>query len=112
MNHRPETLELLKHLATCRDHDAVKAGFRRQWGVRDFDKVTFNLPIPCFDSKFELHREITAVAPKAEKIAANVELPENIKLQRGRGLVRNALLEDGVAGEIEGLVARLLDGEI
>ena len=84
---------------------------RGQWGARHFDKVMFNLPIPRFDSKIELHREITAAAAKAEKIAAEVELPENAKFQRARGLVRKALIDDGVAGAIDELVVRLLDGE-
>jgi hypothetical protein len=84
---------------------------RGQWGARDFDKVVFNLPIPRFDSKIELHRNLAAAAAKAERIASAVELPENVKFQRARGLIRNALVEDGVAGEIDELLVRLLDGE-
>ena len=84
---------------------------RGQWGARHFDKVMFNLPIPRFDSKIKLHSEIAAAAAKAEKIAAVTALPENVKFQRARGLIRNALIEDGVAGEIDDLVVRLLDGE-
>jgi hypothetical protein len=84
---------------------------RGQWGARDFDKVVFNLPIPRFDSKIALHGEIAAAAAKAEKIAGAVALPENVKFQRARGLVRNALIDDGVAGAIDELVVRLLDGE-
>jgi hypothetical protein len=85
---------------------------RGQWGARDFDKVVFNLPIPRFDSKTALHGAISAAAAKAEKIAAVVELPESVKFQRARALVRTALKEVGVADEIDELVARLLDGEI
>jgi hypothetical protein len=84
---------------------------RGQWGARDFDKVVFNLPIPRFDTKIELHRDLAAAAAKAEKIASTFELPENIKFQRARGLVRNALVADGVAATIDDLVERLLDGD-
>ena len=60
---------------------------------------------------FEVHRDLAAAAAKAEKIANAIELPENVKFQRARGLVRDALIEDGVAGAIDELVVRLLDGE-
>jgi predicted RNA methylase len=95
---------------TARARAAPKQA-RGQWGARHFDKVMFNLPIPRFDSKIELHREIAAAAARAEKIAASVELPENVKFQRARGLVRSALKDNGIANTIDGLVARLLDGE-
>ena len=71
----------------------------------------FNLPIPRFDPRIELHGEIAAAAARAEKIAATVELPENVKFQRARGLVRSALKENGISATIDELVARLLDGE-
>ncbi|MGO9006821.1 MAG: hypothetical protein ACLQIQ_01750 [Beijerinckiaceae bacterium] len=83
---------------------------RGQWGARDFDKVMFNLPIPRFDAKNSLHREIAEAAREAEDIAAAVPLPENVKFQRARGLVRTALSEASVAQMIDALVARLLDG--
>jgi hypothetical protein len=85
---------------------------RGQWGARHFDKVMFNLPIPRFDQKVDLHLELAAAAARAEKVAAEVALPEGCKFQRARGLVRKALKEVGVADEIDELVARLLDGEI
>ena len=95
---------------TARARAAPKQA-RGQWGARHFDKVMFNLPIPRFDSKIELHREIAAAAARAEKIAAAVELPNDVKFQRARGLVRSALKENGIAEAIDELVARLLDGE-
>lgn len=36
-------------------------------------------------------------------------LPENVKFQRARGLVRTALTDAGVGERIDALVARLLD---
>ncbi len=84
---------------------------RGQWGARDFDKVIFNLPIPRFDTKIKLHRDLAAAAEKAEEIAAAVALPEGVKFQRARAMVRAALIEAGLSQEIDALVARLLDGD-
>ncbi|MBO0732855.1 MAG: hypothetical protein J2P49_00755, partial [Methylocapsa sp.] len=80
-----------------------------QWGARDFDKVMFNLPIPRFDAKNRLHNAIANAAREAEKIAAAAALPQNIKFQRARGLIRAALKDAGIAQKIDALVARLLD---
>ena len=84
---------------------------RGQFGARHFDKVMFNLPIPRFDAAKPLHNSIVEVAREAESIAASVVLPENIKFQRARGLIRTALTDAGVAQKIDRLVARLLDGK-
>jgi hypothetical protein len=83
---------------------------RGRWGARDFDKVAFNLPIARFDPKIKLHRDLTAVAEEAEKIAAAVGLPQGVKFQRAWKMVRDALADDGVSVRIDALVARLLDG--
>ncbi|HVH75253.1 MAG TPA: N-6 DNA methylase [Stellaceae bacterium] len=83
---------------------------RGQWGARDFDKVTFNLPIPRFDRANRLHGALAEAAAEAERFAAAVELPENVRFQRARQLVRAALSEAGLARRIDALVARLLDG--
>ncbi|MGH6813471.1 MAG: N-6 DNA methylase, partial [Methylocella sp.] len=83
---------------------------RGQWGARDFDKVMFNLPIPRFGAENPLHNAIAEAAREAETIAAAVPLPENMKFQHARGLVRAALTGAGVAQRIDALVARLLDG--
>lgn len=84
---------------------------RGQWGARHFDKVMFTLPIPRFDEKKKLHRDLAATADEAERIAAKVALPENVKFQRARKLVRDALAEAGIAMRIDRLVAQLLDGQ-
>jgi hypothetical protein len=76
-----------------------------------FDKVMFNLPIPRFDGNDKLHLELAKAAAKAKALAAAVELPEGVKFQRARGLIRAALVEAGLAQKIDALVARLLDGE-
>jgi hypothetical protein len=83
---------------------------RGQWGARHFDKVIFNLPIPRFDSKNKTHAALAKAAADAEKIAAALELPEGVKFQRARRLVRTALTKAGAAKRIDDLVAQLLDG--
>ncbi|WP_036291240.1 hypothetical protein [Methylosinus sp. PW1] len=82
---------------------------RGQWGARHFDKVIFNLPIPRFDAKDATHAALAKAAAKAEKLAAGLVLPEGVKFQRARRLVREALADAGVAQEIDALVAHLLD---
>ena len=82
---------------------------RGQWGARHFDKVMFNLPIPHFDPSQSLHNELAGAAAEAEQIASAVELPETVKFQRARKLIRDALTDSGVAPRIDELVAQLLD---
>jgi SAM-dependent methyltransferase len=81
---------------------------RGQFGARHFDKVMFNLPIPLFDDGDPLHRELAEAGALAENIAAAAVLVEGEKFQRARKRVRDALAEDGIGGEIEKLVEKLL----
>ena len=81
---------------------------RGLFGTRDFDKVMFNLPIPLFRESETLHRELAEAGAQAEAVAANVELKEGEKFQRARKRVRDALAEDGIGGDIEKLVEKLL----
>jgi SAM-dependent methyltransferase len=81
---------------------------RGQWGARDFDKVIFTLPILRFDGGASLHTDLADAAREAEEVASAVELPENVKFQRARKLIRDSLIEAGVAPRIESLVGRLL----
>jgi hypothetical protein len=81
-----------------------------QFGARDFDKVMFTLPIPRFDPQNELHETLAALAQKAEAVAADVALGENVKFQRARKLIREALAEAGIAKEIDGAAGELLAG--
>ena len=82
---------------------------RGQWGARHFDKVMFTLPIPRFDASQSLHKDLAAAAIEAERIAMAFELPEAVKFQRARKLIRDALTESGVGPHLDELVARLLD---
>ncbi len=82
---------------------------RGQFGARHFDKVFFNLPIPRFDPTDRLHIALTEAAAHAEVIAAAVALPEDVKFQRARAVVRSALKDIGIAETVDNLVATLLD---
>ena len=82
---------------------------RGQFGARHFDKVMFTLPIPRFDTTNGLHVELAASGTEAEKLAATIELPEGVRFQRARKLVREALADAGLAQRIDALVERLLD---
>jgi hypothetical protein len=82
---------------------------RGQWGARHFDKVMFTLPIPRFDATVTLHSDLAAAAAEAERVAAAFELPETVKFQRARKLIRDALTETGIASQIDELGAKLLD---
>ena len=85
---------------TARERTAAYQS-RGQWGARDFDKAVFNLPIPRFDPKLKLHRDLAAAAEEAEEIAAAVALPEGVKFQRARKMVRSALAEAGLSQRID-----------
>ena len=88
----------------------AKMQARGQFGARHFDKVMFTLPIPRFESSaVVLHNELAAAAGEAERIASAFELPEAVKFQRARKLIRDALTESGIAPHVDELVARLLD---
>lgn len=87
---------------------AEKYQSRGQFGARDFDKVMFNLPIPLFRAGEAVHGELADAGARAEALAGMVELKEGEKFQRARKRVRDALIEDGIATEIEKLVEKLL----
>lgn len=80
-----------------------------QWGKRDFDKAVFNLPIPLFNANNQLHRDLAEAASRAESVAATVELKEGEHFTRSRKRIRLTLIENGVAGEIEKMVSKLID---
>lgn len=75
---------------------------------RDFDNLVWTLPIPEFDANEALHRDLAAAALHAAAVAARVELPDAAYFTTKRGLIRQALADDGVAETIERLVDALL----
>lgn len=81
---------------------------RGQFGARHFHKVMFNLPIPLFDAKVKLHRDLAALGAHAEVVAKGVDLPDGIRFVAARQRIRRALIQDGIGGEIEKAVEKLL----
>lgn len=65
-------------------------------------------PIPKCDKQRPLHRQLAQAAKRAEQVAAAVPLKQGIYFVTARRQIREALREDGVAGEIDRLVAALL----
>jgi hypothetical protein len=78
-------------------------------GPRHFDKLVWELTIPEYDRREELHEELSGVAVEAERIAAMVPLREGAHFTRHRRAIRDALTADGITARIDSLVARLLD---
>ncbi len=67
-----------------------------------------SLPIPRFDGSVALHGELAGAAEQAERVAAAVELKDGAYFVTARKRIREALREDGVAGRVDALVAKLL----
>ena len=80
-----------------------------QFGARHISKYIFMPPWPRFDTKNPLHQEIVEASKIAENIANKVELPEDIKFQKARSLIREALKKEGIAETINDLTAKLLN---
>ncbi len=72
--------------------------------------MMFNLPIPLFDPANTVHAALAKRAARAERVAIAVTLKAGEYFTRARRRIRDALDEDGVAAEIDALVAELLDG--
>lgn len=77
------------------------------FGPRDFDKYVWQIPIPLYEESAALHRELVDLAVRAEQVAAGVDLPQQ-SFQALRRRVRQALIADGVSGELDQAVTRLL----
>ena len=108
-NREAQYLTAILNSETARSRVAAMQA-RGQWGARHFDKLMFELPIPLFNVNDPLHRELAAAAERAASAAAKVPLKEGTYFVTARKHIRTALLDDGIAQEIEGLVVRLLVG--
>ncbi|MDE2198512.1 MAG: hypothetical protein KGJ41_05765 [Rhodospirillales bacterium] len=80
-----------------------------QGGARHFDLLPFELRIPDHSGADPLHQDLAAAGSHAEQVAARVPLQEGAYFTAHRRAIREALIADGVAAAIEGLVIRLLD---
>lgn len=81
---------------------------RGQHNPRHFDLHVFALPFPAFDGNEELHVAIANLAERAEHVASDVALDPKWQFQKCRRIVREALQEEGVAGDIDVAVADLI----
>jgi SAM-dependent methyltransferase len=79
-------------------------------GRRHFDNLAWELPIPEYNGREALHRELAEAAAQAERIATAVPLRERVHFTSQRRAIRGALTENGIATMIDALVVRLLDG--
>ena len=79
-----------------------------QGGARHFDNLIWELKIPEYDRKVNLHRELAAAAVEAEGIAGTVALDEVDYFTTQRKAIRMALAASGIARRIDALVERLL----
>jgi hypothetical protein len=109
----PASAEEAHYLCSIINSEATRAKIekyqsRGQFGARDFDKVIWNLQIPRYNAKVKLHRDLAEAGKSAEETAALVILKEGEKFQRARKRVRDALITNGIGGEIEKLVEKLL----
>jgi hypothetical protein len=80
---------------------------RGEHNPRDFDKYVWGLPIPVFDPAEATHRSLVGLAERAERVATSVELPA-VRFEAQRRRVRDALVEDGVAADIDAIVKPML----
>ena len=75
---------------------------------RDFDNLVWTLPIPEYDRSDPVHRDLAAAAGRAEKLAKTIDLSSMRHFVEKREKIREVLVADGVAGEIEALVDAIL----
>ncbi|WP_187414952.1 N-6 DNA methylase [Nonomuraea sp. PA05] len=80
---------------------------RGEHNPRDFDKYVFRIPIPSYDPENDLHQGIVRLAVKAETVAQGTALPSG-RFEALRKRIRDALMDDGVGGEIDAAVQTLL----
>lgn len=81
---------------------------RGEHNPRDFDKYVFDVPFPLYTGGEPLHARLVELARIAERVAAEVELPQGKSFQTQRRRIREALVADGVGGAIDEAVAALL----
>ena len=80
---------------------------RGEHNPRDFHKFVFQLALPLFDPANPDHLRLVELAERAERVAADVDLPP-VRFEALRRRVREALVEDGVSADIDGIVGRLI----
>ena len=80
---------------------------RGEHNPRHFDKYVFKVPIPLYSADDPRHQRLAELAERAEAVAAAVDLPA-ASFQAQRRRIREALVAEGVAKEIDDEVRALL----
>ena len=70
----------------------------------------WELPLPEYDGRNELHQRIVAVAAECEALAASQVLDASAYFTSQRRAIRDALTEAGLMRRLDALVAELLAG--
>ena len=84
---------------------------RGEHNPRDFDKYVFQLPIPQYDPGDAAHARLVVLAEHAEHVTSATTLPD-VRFERRRKYIRDALEHDGVAADINAIVKALLDTQV
>jgi SAM-dependent methyltransferase len=74
---------------------------------RDFAKLPFRLPIPIYSATDSDHMRLVLLAERAENIAKSAVLPRR-DFKDLRAYIRDLLMIDGIAADIDSIVKRLL----
>ena len=77
------------------------------FGKRHVDKYVFAAPFPIFDPESDLHTAIAEVAAGAEKVSAELDLPEDLKFTAARRRL-GTRGGNGITAQIEKLIGELL----
>jgi len=80
---------------------------RGQHNPRHFAKHVWRVPVPMYDPGDSRHRSIAALSPRAEEIAATLDLPR-VSFEALRRRVRQAIAASDVGQQIESLVTEIL----
>ncbi len=97
-------------LCACFSATSLKTAFEvSRKSDRDFHTYPLrSVPIPKYDANDPLHAELARLGLEAEKVAASVpHVGGQIKM---RAMIRGALKDDGVSGEIDRCIRELLPG--
>jgi len=79
-----------------------------QFGARHFDTYVFHANYGLYEPENPLHASLVALVKRAEVVAGNVIVEEGKSFQTTRKVIRAALASDGVASEIDTVVAEIL----
>ena len=102
-----DTDDVVLFLAGMLNVDILQLAFREARKTDRHFAAHFwkSVPLPRYDSKNELHAKLAGLATRAERVAASCQRQE-------RKAVRERLREDGVAGDIDGMVKEILPNQV